>query len=104
MAWEIIGCFARTVKRYLCWTQSASSLIIAPTAIGAPSAFKVPVRKEQQPVHVVSESNSDAIPMCNEGKTVCLIQCRVSGEMGDETGKISCACTIHKANKRGWED
>ena len=105
MACEIIGCFARTVRRYRCCTQSASSLIIAPTAMGVPSAFNVPVRNEQQPVQVVSESSSEAMPMCNEGKTVCLIHCSVSVVMVEDAGKISCACTIHnKSNKRDWGD
>ena len=95
MAIDIVLCFARTVKRYLCCTKSPSNLNIAPTAMGTPSAFSVPVRNEQQPVHVVTVSKSDARPMCNDGKTVRLIQCMVSGEIGEEAEKISCTCTTH---------
>ena len=100
IATDIVLCFALTVSRYLCCTKSPSNLNIAPTAMGTPSAFKVPVRNEQHPVQVVTVSSSDAIPMCNEGKTVLLIQCMVSGEIGEEAGKISCICTTYRQSKK----
>ena len=103
IATDIVLCFALTVSRYLCCTKSPSNLNIAPTAMGTPSAFKVPVRNEQHPVQVVTVSSSDAIPMCNEGKTVLLIQCMVSGEIGEEAGKISCTCTTYRQSKKNEE-
>ena len=43
MASEMVGCLARTVTRYRCCPGSHSRRIIAPTAMGAPSALSVPV-------------------------------------------------------------